>query len=305
MFVVSTFFVDLTKPPPQDVNAVRRELQNLIRLKHTNIVRCFGAQATPGCTHLALLTEAILGPNGLPWRLSDFITAQPSSRLSELWTRSVAAQLACGLAYAHERGVVHRDLTLDNILVKDNLNGTYTVKLIDFGSSKHLFASLPATGRHTDVSFAAPELLLNQYNVPRGLAQMDVVPTAVDMWAMGVILLCCLMGFNQLRAAASDIKDVTAVAISKGLVPFVRRQVLGLCDISPDAKQALLSMFCEDPRLRLTALALSNHSWLGHEVYIPAVAALPVEDDQTSLNRIVVVVNAVAVAGGGQPLMES
>ena len=282
---------------------MRRELQNLQQLHHPNILAFFSAEATPGCTHLALLTEAVLGPGGVPWRISDCLKAQPGGRLEEPLARQIFAQLVSGLAYAHSQGVVHRDLTLDNVLVAQSLTGRFTVKLIDFGSSKNVFASLPASARRTEAAFAAPELLISEYNAARCLPFARAPPMPVDMWALGMLLLCALLGPAQLQAAAvaAAVTDVATLALSKGLVPFLRRVVLGLPSVSLDGQDVLLSLFTEDPESRLTAQATTAHAWLAAEAYVPPPMALPCAAQ--TREQLVDLVNAVAVAGGGQPIM--
>lgn len=290
---------------PQDAHAMRRELQNLLLLKHPNIVAFYGAEATPDCTHLALLTEAVLGPGEMPWRLTDCMASQPNGRLAEPLARQVVAQLGSALAYAHEHGIVHRDLTLDNVLVAQSPDGAFVVKLLDFGSSKNVFASMPASGRRTDAAFTPPEQLISEYNASRGLPLGHAPPLPGDMWALGILLLCALMGVAQLRAAvqAERVTDFLALAVAKGLVPFVRRLVLGLSGVSSDAQLCLLLLLDENPDSRLTAQQLQAHAWLAPVAYVPPMMSLPCV--QQTRDQLVDLVNAVAVAGGGEPIMNA
>lgn len=52
---------------------------------------------------------------------------------SEQEARSLVRQLLSTVAYLHEIGVVHRDIKLENILLKKTNRNQYVVKLIDFG----------------------------------------------------------------------------------------------------------------------------------------------------------------------------
>ena len=65
--------------------------------------------------------------------LFDFINDQ--GPLSEHMTRELFMQLVDTVIKCHEKGVVHRDIKDENILIDIN---TFKIKLIDFGSGAHL-----------------------------------------------------------------------------------------------------------------------------------------------------------------------
>ena len=83
-------------------------------------------------------------------------------------------QIMLGVAYCHSRGVCHRDLKLENVLLNDA--GT-AVKIADFGFAKDISNS-PASSVTGTAMYVAPE-------------QLDAQPydgARADMWACGVIL---------------------------------------------------------------------------------------------------------------------
>ena len=65
----------------------------------------------------------------------------------------IAAGIAAGLAYAHERGVIHRDIKPGNIL----LAGDLSPKITDWGMSTTLEASRDTTVAGFTLAYAAPE----------------------------------------------------------------------------------------------------------------------------------------------------
>jgi len=93
----------------------------------------------------------------------------------------VAAQVADGLAFAHERGIVHRDVKPSNIMV---LRGG-TVKIMDFGIARVRTSDVKTqTGlRLGSPRYMAPEQLLGQS-----------VDRRADIFALGVVLYEMLAG---------------------------------------------------------------------------------------------------------------
>lgn len=57
-------------------------------------------------------------------------------RFEEKDIASIVKQLLLAINHCHERGIVHRDIKLENILINETDQG-YKVKLIDFGISTH------------------------------------------------------------------------------------------------------------------------------------------------------------------------
>ncbi|MDA8017138.1 MAG: serine/threonine protein kinase [Thermoanaerobaculia bacterium] len=97
----------------------------------------------------------------------------------------LAAQIARGLAVAHEHGLVHHDIKPGNIL----LGAAGEVKLTDFGVSQLISASTKVR----DVICGTPG-----YLAPECFAGGKYGPEA-DLWAFGVVLYQCLSGHQPFR----------------------------------------------------------------------------------------------------------
>lgn len=86
-------------------------------------------------------------------------------------------QLLEAISYCHSRGVIHRDLKPNNILVDAATN---TLKLCDFGMARHLSIPLqPLTPNVCTLQYRCPEMLLGAtlYGAP------------LDMWSIGCIFV--------------------------------------------------------------------------------------------------------------------
>lgn len=82
--------------------------------------------------------------------------------------------------HIHEKGVIHRDIKLENFLISYE-NAGYVVKLCDFGLSKEITIGVPgggkAKGKAGTYITMAPEMMMGQ-----------LYDSKIDCWALGVIL---------------------------------------------------------------------------------------------------------------------
>jgi serine/threonine-protein kinase len=150
-----------------------REASALARLEHPNVVRLYDVLEDEGRTVLVL--ELVEG-DGLH-------ALAAGRRLGWDEVRRYCAPVAAGLAHAHARGVVHRDLTPSNVLVERN---TGRVVVTDFGLARLVRSStsLPVSG----VLAGTPE-----YWAPEQAAGEPTGP-ATDLYALGCILFQLLSG---------------------------------------------------------------------------------------------------------------
>lgn len=143
-----------------------REAQSAARLSHPHIASVYDVGQDRDTRYIVM--EYVHGPN-----LKDLIRRQ--GPFSVDGAAFVIRQMAAALDYAHERGLVHRDIKPQNILVDQNGN----VKVVDFGIAKGLSdASLTeaGTGMGT-VHYVSPEQ-----------ARGEAATSASDIYATGVVL---------------------------------------------------------------------------------------------------------------------
>jgi eukaryotic-like serine/threonine-protein kinase len=147
------------------------------------------ARAAGGLTHPNIVTVYDVGKNGdVAYMAMEFVEGVElrallaSSRpLAVAQAISIAAQVAEGLAYAHERGIVHRDIKPPNIMVTRG----GSVKIADFGIARMRAAeSLTQTGMMLgSPKYMSPEHVLGKRADQRG-----------DIFSLGIILYEMLAG---------------------------------------------------------------------------------------------------------------
>ncbi len=109
-----------------ELDRITMEIGILSDLNHPVIVRLRRVVRLP--SHLVLVMQRALGGD-----LRDLLESQPSGFLDEGTVRLIVSQLCRGLRYMHSKKVIHRDLKLENVLLKDEMG--CEVLLADFGLS--------------------------------------------------------------------------------------------------------------------------------------------------------------------------
>lgn len=164
-----------TAGDPAFAERFRREARALARLSHPNIVALYEfGQAGP---YFYLVMEYVDGTN-LRERLR-------SRRLTPEEAFAIVPEICAALQFAHEAGVVHRDVKPENIL----LDARGRVKLADFGIAKM------APGA-ADITLTGPRDAMGtpHYMAPEQLESPDTVDHRADIYALGVVFYEMLTG---------------------------------------------------------------------------------------------------------------
>jgi len=205
------------------------------------------------------------------------------------YTEAQAARIACQLLSAlklmHGRGIVHRDVKPENILlVSGNDDTNLTVKLSDFGLARMLRtprdegASSPAnmgvsplTPPNEKQPKAYSQVGSDYYAAPE-VGKGNGYGTAVDMYSLGVTLYILLSGLppaprpwcgslvldKDSSSSSEDDSDIDGIQ-KYSPVEFPTRQWR---HISRDAKNLVGQMLHPDPSCRITAQEALQHKWI-------------------------------------------
>ncbi len=180
-----------------------REVELVASLRHPGIVTLYeSGLATSGEPYLAM--ELIDGVT-----LSDHLALLPErAGRGRAWARPILelfAQVADATAYAHRRGVIHRDLKPGNILVDDEGHP----HLLDFGIAK-----ATQKGHDTDIAttIAGEFVGTFRYAAPEQVSgDPDAVDTRTDVYALGVLLYEALTGQRVYELKGSIAQIVGAI----------------------------------------------------------------------------------------------
>ena len=173
-------------------------------------------------------------------------------------------QLLMALHHLQRKGVCHRDISLDNIMVDGN-----TCKIIDFGLALRIpYYNAANKLCPTDVSDGTVRLLMETqgqggswtYMAPEVVSREDIFDGfAIDLWAIGIILYTMLTGHQPFKYA--NLADERFASLcERGQL----RENLDYCNIplSNEACDLLQNMLWRDPSKRLTLAQVLEHSWV-------------------------------------------
>jgi len=168
----------------------RAERQALALMDHPHIARVFDGGATE---------------RGLPWFAMEYVDGPPITTFCDERRLGLRERLslfldACrAVQHAHQKGVIHRDIKPNNVLV-GVVDGEPVVKVIDFGIAKAIEQSLTEDTLRTrgDQVIGTPA-----YMSPEQVERSNDVDTRTDVYSLGVLLYELLAGATPFAEEAT------------------------------------------------------------------------------------------------------
>jgi serine/threonine protein kinase len=181
-----------------------REVENLMSLEHSCILRLKGCCLSHGKAGPKLVTE-FCGGGSLKSVLED------PKKVPAWWTNTrkaiTIAGIVLGMRTIHRKGILHRDLKPENVLFTND----FEVKIGDFGSSRVYEADVTMTGTGTPL-YMAPEVRSGHYGPPS------------DVYSFGLILYEVVVGNGLLSGPGSKMKLL--LDFHEGTRPNIPNEVL-------------------------------------------------------------------------------
>ncbi|BFG05771.1 uncharacterized protein DMAD_04432 [Drosophila madeirensis] len=242
---VAIKIIDKTCLNEEYLSKTFREISILKSLRHPHITRLYEVMESQSMIYL--VTE--YAPNG---EIFDHLVA--NGRMKEPEAARVFTQLISAVNYCHLRGVVHRDLKAENVLLDKDMN----IKLADFGFSNHYEEGATLRTWCGSPPYAAPEVFQGlEYDGPKS-----------DIWSLGVVLYALVCG-----ALPFDGKTIlelkSRVVLGKFRIPFF---------MSQECEHLIRNMLVVEPDRRYTIRQIIKHRWLSEwqsELHEEEGTALP------------------------------
>ena len=160
-----------------------KAVQNYEDIELRGISHCMNLKSP----HLVMIFDVKHGDDGTPWVIMEYVSGKSLRQILDESPNGLGPEqatffireLAKGIDYLHDSGVVHRDLKPHNVFFEDGI-----VKIGDYSLSKVI--TLSHASGHTmtvgSVHYMAPEVSMGRYD------------KTVDLYALGVMLYEMLTG---------------------------------------------------------------------------------------------------------------
>ena len=217
-------------------SCVYKEIQILKKLKHKNIVRLIEVISTE--TQILIVQELIEGISLREYYNNEIRNQKGISIHKETIFRKIFYQIFSAMDYLHKHNMAHRDIKLENILIKNN----YEIKIIDFG-----FGMYNPEKKLQKFFCGTPN-----YMPPEIAEKKPYIGQLADMWSLGILvykIFCADFPFK-----GKDEKELyKAIKIGKfsyaKYTPEYARKIIG-------------GLIVLDPNKRMNCEDVLNSEWL-------------------------------------------
>lgn len=244
----------------KETERVRREIVQLSKCDHKNIVRYYGSwyefeeNGNSSNSQTSLNTDYITSHHSLQKRmficmelcddnLANWLKLPNNIRKSLRIEKKITCDLISAVEYIHSKNIIHRDIKPSNILT-NNVRGKLEVKISDFGSAKEInkhdtnnpFQSVI----YTTANYAAPEIYTKNYSFP------------VDIYSLGLVIFQ-IFGFFE--SPDKFFNDLFAYHTSHMFPEDIKKQF-------PFMENIIKRMISKNPQERPTAVDLKTNDEL-------------------------------------------
>lgn len=234
-----------------------REARAVAQMTHPNIATIYNIEQDGDTLFMAM--ELVEGE-----ALSTLIGRGPMNPLDVV---RIAIQVADGLGEAHRKGIVHRDVKPDNIIVS-----TRYVKILDFGIAKQIGGSRDSNLTQGNMVIGTPHYMSPEQ------AMGKEVDSRTDIFSLGVVLYEMLTGK----------KPFVGAAVTETLLKIVTQEPEDIASAAPSVMPALTNVVrrcmmkappdrfadCDELRLALVR-SLKEEPGVTRQAQIPTVPTRP------------------------------
>ncbi len=225
---------------------LKHEYQALKAINHPNIIRPVAFKKT-------IDEGKKMNILALPYRKNGdlFDLVEVKGGMSENSGRFIAKQLVSAISYLHKYNIVHRDIKLENVLIKDD----FSAELIDFGFAEYRRES-------TVDSKEAGSRGTKQYLSPEIFMDGEVNLKLSDMFALGVTLFTMMLGTPPFMEASEGDPYYSLIMAGDWEGYWSAHPKGNKANEMKDFQDLMQKLLSFNPSYRLDSEEVEGHSWL-------------------------------------------
>lgn len=237
---VAIKIIDKSLLTPTHEERLRREISTLKTLKHPNVMKLYDVFET--AERVYIVSEAYRDGT-----LYDYLIRQ-SFKVEEEFVKAIVREVTAGLMYLHSHNVIHRDIKLENVMLRRTSTNHFQPVLIDFGFSSFLGPDQTSTEPIGTLKYTSPEVLSR---LPYSFKS--------DFWSFGVLLYILLVG--KMPFYGKNDQEI-AIRILKKQVHLNSETWLG---VSAEAKAVVTGLLTKNAESRWGGREILQSKWLSEE----------------------------------------
>uniref|UniRef100_A0A8C7ZYZ1 non-specific serine/threonine protein kinase n=1 Tax=Oryzias sinensis TaxID=183150 RepID=A0A8C7ZYZ1_9TELE len=219
-----------------------KEIKILKELKHGNIVRLLDYQVSASVKTCPPVFQYCNGGD-----LAEYLHSKGT--LSEDTIRVFLQQIAQAMKVLQSKGILHRDLKPQNILLchpegRKSSSINASIKIADFGFARHLQTNMMAATLCGSPMYMAPEVIMSQN-----------YDAKADLWSIGTIMYQCLTGKAPFHASSPQELRLFYES-NTTLLPSIPKET------SPNLRHLLLGLLQRNHKERITFDEFFHHPFL-------------------------------------------
>ena len=258
----------------EGLRQLRNEIFIMCQLDHPNIVRI--EEVYESTNEIYIVQELCLGGD-----LFDRLDEQPDYHYTEPTCAKLVKQMLSAVRYLHSKGIIHRDLKLENFLFSTP-DPDSELRMIDFGLSKHFIAGQHHHEKVGTPYTVAPEIIQGHYDEKS------------DIWSLGVITYLLLSGETPFGGLDGEHPLLVKQNIQRAQLTFEPADLW--VSVSSDAVAFVQRLLKGNPALRPTAREAQKDNWIqvwakmdakaGNKINPKTIGALMAFKEQSDMQKL-------------------
>ena len=198
-----------------------------------------------------------------------FSLVSREGQLDEALVKDITRQLISAIKHIHSKGIAHRDVKLENILL-ETIGSSLRIKLADFGLARPFYTKTEegsGSGQSSGVQMLHTRCGSEEYAAPEVIRGLSYDGRLTDTWSVGIVIYACLFGTLPFKLDQGD-GDSFYEGSRKQLYNRICTGVFKVpkdIPISEKCRNALYALLRVNPDERMTLGELERHQWLSQD----------------------------------------